>query len=83
VATTGVIDSRNYAETGEVVGEAVRDLFPDVSGMFYIVQDAIDQQASQVTVTYDSQLGYPVNIRIDYNTMMADEELGFAVISLK
>jgi hypothetical protein len=83
VVSNGVIDSRNYAETGEVVGEAVRDLFPDVSGMFDTVQDAIDQQASQVTVTYDSQLGYPVNIRVDYNTMMADEELGFAVISLK
>jgi hypothetical protein len=83
VVSNGVIDSRHYSETGEEVDEAVRDLFPDVSGMFDIVQDAIDQQASQVTVTYDSQLGYPVNIRVDYNTMMADEELEFAVISLK
>jgi hypothetical protein len=83
VVRNGIIDSRTYAETGEPVGEAVRDLFPEVSGMFDIVQDAIDQQASQVTVTYDSQLGYPVNIRIDYNTMMADEELEFAISSLK
>jgi hypothetical protein len=83
VVSDGVIDSWNYAETGELVGEAVRDFFPDVSGMFDIVQDAIDQQASQVTVTYDSRLGYPVHLRIDYNTMMADEELEFAVISLK
>lgn len=83
VVSDGVIESRTYAETRDPVGEAVRDLFPDVTGMFDIVQDAIDQQAARIRVHYDSEYGYPTSISIDYSTMIADEELGFTVSSLK
>ncbi|HEU0021543.1 MAG TPA: DUF6174 domain-containing protein [Dehalococcoidia bacterium] len=46
------------------------------------LQDAIDRDAASIRVNYDSRLGYPVSIAIDYNTMMADEELGFSVSGL-
>jgi hypothetical protein len=79
----GAIDSLTYAETGEPVGEAFHDLFPDVSGMFDIIQDAIDQEAESIRVSYDPNLGHPVSVGIDYSYMIADEELGFEVSSLQ
>jgi hypothetical protein len=79
----GSIESVTYAETGEPVREDARDLFPDVAGLFDILQDAVDRDAASIRASYDAQLGYPVSIAIDYETMMADEELGFSVISLE
>jgi hypothetical protein len=79
----GAIDSVVYAETGEPVGEAMLEFFPDVDGMFDILQDAIDEEAASIRVDYHEESGYPVNIYIDYSTMMADEELGFSVSSLE
>jgi hypothetical protein len=79
----GSIDSVTYAESGEPVREDARDLFPDVAGLFDILQDAVDRDAASIRVSYDSRLGYPVSIAIDYETMMADEELGFSVSGLE
>jgi hypothetical protein len=66
-------------------GEAVdpeRQQFYTVSGLFGLLEDAFDRNAEKVTVTYDEELGHPVEFYIDYNFGIADEEIGATVLDL-
>ncbi|MBU0655836.1 MAG: hypothetical protein KJ914_12020 [Gammaproteobacteria bacterium] len=45
-----------------------------VDGLFRLIREAIDKKAASVTVEYDAQYGFPTNISIDHDQMMADEE---------
>ncbi len=45
-----------------------------VEGLFNKVQDAINQRVSKLTVTYNSQLGFPESISIDPIQNLADDE---------
>jgi len=45
------------------------------------VQDAYDRDAHEVQVEFDPSRGYPTRIWIDYMLMMADEEMGFTLLS--
>jgi len=45
------------------------------------VQDAYDRDAHEVQVEFDPSRGYPTRIWIDYVLMMADEEMGFTLLS--
>lgn len=80
---SGVVVSRTYVDDGTVVGEApgsfagLPELFPDVEGLFAVVEDALDRDADQLDVTYDAEFGVPLNIVIDYRRNTADEELTF------
>ena len=40
------------------------------------------EPAESVTVDYDSEMGYPVNLYIDESQLIADEEQGYAVTNL-
>jgi hypothetical protein len=40
------------------------DDFPNGEGLFDMIQDAIDSLAMTMTVEYDEQYGYPVEISI-------------------
>jgi len=46
-----------------------------VERLFDLVQDAIDRGADRIEVDYDTEYGYPRNIRIDDDTSAADDEL--------
>lgn len=46
-----------------------------VEGLFRLIQEAIDRKAAAVVVTYDPYYGYPVTISLDYDVMVADEEI--------
>jgi hypothetical protein len=48
---------------------------PTIAGLFEQVQAAIDSDAFRVVVEYDEELGYPSSIFIDYEELVADEEL--------
>ena len=45
-----------------------------IDGLFTIIQDAIDVNAHQINVTFDSTYGYPSSIYIDYDPMLLGEE---------
>lgn len=51
------------------------DEAPTLDGLFTIIQDAINENAFRVGITYDEQYGYPTSIGIDYDETVADEEL--------
>ncbi len=71
---------RQYSGTGNPVPPSLEHLFPTVEGLFDILRDAYAEEAHEVRVTYDPELGFPVDFWIDYEEMMADEELGMRVV---
>ncbi len=46
-----------------------------INYFFSKIQDAIDRKAAVITVKYNEQYGYPETLSIDYDKMIADEEL--------
>lgn len=78
----GEITGRIYPETGEVVANGNTDLFPTVSGLFDVIEGAVEADAATIRVTWDEETGIPVDVWIDYMENVADEEVGFVVHSL-
>jgi hypothetical protein len=76
---SGLVTERAYVGSGDPVPASLEDLFPGVSGLFDILQDAFERDAFQVDVTYDPETGVPIDFWIDYVENAADEELGFMV----
>ena len=54
-----------------------------IDDLFLKIHDAIDRNAASLSVTYDPQYGFPTNISIDYERMMADEELALSASNFK
>ena len=77
----GVIESRHYKTTGAPVSPAYADAFPDVEGLFDVIEDALEN-ADRVDVKYHSTLGYPLEIFIDYIRNAIDDELAYMVTDL-
>ena len=42
-----------------------------------------EEAAAQVELEFDPELGYPTSVGIDYDTMMADEEIAYRVSDLR
>ena len=76
----GVIESVVYAESGELVQSGDPPVvvglprYHNIESLFEVIQDAIDNEADQLTVSYDSEFGYPMNIEIDYMINSIDDE---------
>lgn len=73
--------TRVYSDSGTAVPDAYIDLFPSVDGLFDILEDAIQRAAESVDVTWDPVTGAPSSFFIDYSRSIADEELGFRILS--
>jgi hypothetical protein len=67
----------------ELASEVARDpeTFRTIDGLFDLVQDAYDRDAHEVQVEFDPSRGYPTRVWIDYVLMIADEEMGFTLLS--
>ena len=67
----------------ELASEVARDpdTFRTINGLFDLVQDAYNRNAHEVQVEFDPSRGYPTRIWIDYVLMIADEEMGFTLLS--
>lgn len=74
--SAGVVTDDGVALSSERLGE-----YQTVSELFDFIQDAIDQDAAEIRVSYASE-GYPDEVWIDYDERMADEERGFFIHSL-
>ena len=71
--------SVNYTSTGASVPKVYATAFPDVEGMFDLIENAQKNKYYKVDVEYDSELGYPTLISIDINKQMVHDELGIYV----
>ena len=67
----------------ELASEVARDpdTFRTINGLFDLVQDAYNRNAHEVQVEFDPSRGYPTRIWIDYVLMIADEKMGFTLLS--
>jgi hypothetical protein len=68
------IESVVNVESGDTVSIELYHAMT-VEELFSVVDDALDQNAHRVSVTYDAALGYPQSIFIDYDRDMVDGEL--------
>ena len=73
----GIVASVTYVESGEAPEHDGFGRYVTIDELFDTIQEAIDGEASQVTVSYDPAIGYPTNARLDYDANMADEEYMF------
>ncbi len=62
-------------------GRKIRE-YATVPRIFDVIQNAIDEQAERLEVTYGPG-GLPRSVYIDYSFMIADEELGLSARRLK
>ena len=53
--------------------------FQSIEGLFGVIESAIEENAHEVDITYNAELGYPEKIKIDYDKMVADEEKIYSV----
>ena len=48
-----------------------------IDSLFDVIQDAIADEADQLTVSYNSEFGYPTNVEIDRMINAIDDEYTF------
>lgn len=72
----GIVQSGTilYADDNSAVASGVMIDLHTVVWAFDLIEAALDQHASSLTVSYDEATGYPKSISIDYEAMIADEE---------
>ncbi len=73
----GKVDRVIRVESGQPVSEQFRDSFETVEGLFNRLQDAIDRRANSIRAEFDEGTGLPTEVFIDYEAILADEELGW------
>lgn len=70
-----VVTAGTYIDDGTPVPSSDLSDYPTVDELFDIVQSAIDSGADTVTVEYDSNLGFPTRIALDFSTGSTDDEI--------
>ena len=78
----GVVEGRAYVSSDTAVGPEFNELFPAVTGLFDLIEQAIEVAAFRIEVTYDPATGLPVDVFINYDQRVVDEELGFRVVEM-
>jgi hypothetical protein len=70
----GVVVSRTGVGTGDPVPAIYAEYFPDVPGLFAIVEEAA-QDADDLDTEFDATYGFPAVISIDWAYNWADDEI--------
>lgn len=74
----GVVVSRVDVVTGEALIWYLADDFPDVPGLFALVEQAA-AEAHDLAVTYHTTYGFPTVISIDWMPVHVDDEIVYRV----
>ena len=53
-----------------------------IDGVFDDIQQAIDQHAAQIQLSFDPTLGYPTAVFVDHSHQIVDEELALQLSGL-
>lgn len=77
------VQSVTVVSTGLPVEYMPLDAWPTVEELFAAVEEAIVEDAHELQVTYDLDLGYPEFVFIDRDEMIIDEEIGYQVFELE
>ena len=77
------IQSVTVVSTGLPIENMSIDAWLTVTELFAAVEQAILEDAHELQVTYDLELGYPEFVFIDREEMIIDEEMGYQVFDLE
>ena len=72
-----------YEADRSVVANEFFNRFDTIDDVFAFVDDAIDRDASKITVTFNSEFGYPTQVSVDYIELAVDEEMAVFVSDLE
>lgn len=72
----GVVVSRTFAATGDTVPSAYANSYPDVPGLFAIVEEAA-RDADDLDTRFDATYGFPAVISIDWDEIGVDDEITY------
>ena len=75
----GSIIQALYVETQQPVSAALLADLETIEGVFDLVQDAYNEGAHSINVTYDPTNAFPTSIGIDYDVQIADEEFSLQI----
>jgi hypothetical protein len=75
----GVVVSRIVVSTGDALPAQHASSYPDVPGLFGIIERAREQRADHVDADFDESYGFPTGIWIDWKESWADDEIGYRV----
>lgn len=78
VVLDGSVVSQTIETTGDPVPVEEGQYYPDVPGLFAIIEEA-RVNADYLTTEFDETYGYPVLISIDWEERTADDEIAFRV----
>jgi hypothetical protein len=80
----GIPTSIKSVATGkEVSNPEYFEKYKTIPKLFNEIADAIARKADSIDVQYNSKLGYPTQINIDYSSQIADEELYLTIEDFK
>jgi len=71
----GQTTSITSVATSQPVDPQLFQQYNTIPKLFDVIQDAIDRRAYSLNVRYNSRLGYPTQVDIDYRSQLADEEV--------
>ena len=74
VVENGVVVSRTVTTTGQPLATREAEYYPDVPGLFAIVQEAI-READDLDTAFDATYGFPTLISIDWAEDYVDDEV--------
>lgn len=78
----GDVESVIEVQSGEEVSPATHRPMT-IEGIFAEIEDALNARAHAVEVSYDPDLGYPVEVFIDHHETMVDDEIAYTASDLR
>lgn len=75
----GQVTRATFADTGEDVPQNILNGLDTIDDVFQRLENAYNNNAERIDVTYDSQFGHPTSVFIDQSQMIADEEVGYTI----
>jgi hypothetical protein len=80
--TSDSVTAASFVGDGSIVPPDELGRYRTVEGLFDLIEHAINGGAASITAAFDSALGYPTDVNIDYDADTVDEELGFVAQNL-
>lgn len=79
---SGQVVARTLAPKGEELALEFAEAYPTITGLFAVVQDALDRGADAIQVEFEPDLGFPEDLAIDYREGRVTDDLAFEVVKL-
>ncbi len=81
IVKNNAISSVTYRDSGALVADKYKQLFPDIEGLFAFLEKTIANNADKIDVSWNESYNFPQTISVDFVTNAADDELSFKVLA--